>query len=164
MTGKGFETAIGAVRPKVLALARRFVRAARLEEDPEDITQDVLLRLWDALRSGIDIRNAEAWAVAATKNGCVSLMRRKRSGKCGQVPESLADENDASLGVEATEAERIVRQAWARIPAGTRRLLQLRAQGLTLDEIAAVTGRPKGSVKSSISTARKEMMKTLSMK
>ena len=40
-----------------------------------------------------------------------------------------------------------------------RNLLNLRnEQGLSLDEIAAATGRPKGSVKVALSTARKKMM------
>ena len=40
-----------------------------------------------------------------------------------------------------------------------RNLLNLRnEQGLSLDEIAVATGRPKGSIKVALSTARKKMM------
>ena len=40
-----------------------------------------------------------------------------------------------------------------------RKLLVLRNdEGLSLDEIAAVTGRPKSSIKVALSTARKKMM------
>ena len=61
-------------------------------------------------------------------------------------------------------AERQAERALERLPAGTRRLLQLRATGLSLDEIAAMTGRTKGGVKSSISAARHELMKALDTK
>ena len=40
-----------------------------------------------------------------------------------------------------------------------RKLVALRnEQGMSLDEIAAATGRPKGSIKVVLSTARKKMM------
>ena len=65
------------------------------------------------------------------------------------------------MRIELSEAERLAIRAFDSLPPGTRRLLQLKATGLSLDEIAAITGRPKGSIKSSISAARKEMIKTL---
>jgi RNA polymerase sigma-70 factor (ECF subfamily) len=43
-----------------------------------------------------------------------------------------------------------------------RQLLALRnEQGLSLDEIAAATGRPKSSIKVALSTARKSMMEQM---
>ena len=66
--------------------------------------------------------------------------------------------------MEEKEVEASVTKALERIPSATLYLLRLRAKGLSLDEIAAVTGRPKGSIKSSISTARKEIMKTINPK
>jgi DNA-directed RNA polymerase specialized sigma subunit, sigma24 homolog len=76
-------------------------------------------------------------------------------------PEYLSGPEEASQPIESAEAERIADIALELLSAGTRRLLELRATGLSLDEIAAVTGRPKGSIKSSISAARKELMKNL---
>ena len=80
------------------------------------------------------------------------------------LPEWLPEENNPSTQIELSETRIIAEKALERLPAGTRRLLQLKATGLSLDEIAIVTGRPKGSIKSSISAARKEMMKSLNMK
>lgn len=152
------------VRPRVLAMARRFFRASGLDGDPEDVVQDVLLRLWEARRGGAQIRSAEAWAVATTKNCCISRWRKRGLARSGVFPEWLPDGEDASTRIERSEAESMADKALERIPAGTRRLLQLRAAGLSLDEIAAMTGRSKGSVKSSISAARKEWMRTFNSK
>ena len=63
--------------------------------------------------------------------------------------------------IDAEDSRRIVAAALRQIPEGTRQLLQLRTAGMSLDEIAAVTGRSKGSVKSSISAARKQIVKAL---
>ena len=156
---KTLETELAQIRPKVLATALRFFRASHLEGDPEDVVQEVLLRLWEAWRSGTQIRNAEAWAVAAAKNGCISLWRQKRP-VCS-YPEDLPDSRSAATSLEEAEARQRADKVLSQIPAASRRLLQLRASGLSLDEMAALTGRTKGSVKSSISAARHEMIKAL---
>ena len=126
--------------------------------------QDVLLRFWEAKRDGVQIRNAEAWAISTTKNCCISLWRKKDPVRSGVYPQWLSDGKDASTLIEQSEAEMIAEKALERLPAGTRRLLQLRASGLSLDEIAAITGRTKGGVKSSISAARQELMKSFNTK
>ncbi|MBQ6254078.1 MAG: sigma-70 family RNA polymerase sigma factor [Bacteroidales bacterium] len=152
------EIELEAARPKVLALARKFFRATRLDGDPEDVAQDVLLRLLEARRRGDPVRNAEAWAVTTTKNLCVSIWRKARKGQPLPLREDLLSDNNPSSRLEESEAGALVAKALVNIPGRTRYLLRLRASGLSLDEIAAVTGRPKGSVKTSISKARKELM------
>ena len=88
------EIEIAEVRPKVLALTRKFFRASRLEGDPEDVVQDVLIRLWEARRSGADIRNPQAWAVTITKNACVSLWRKSRHNRQEPLPLPLSRETE----------------------------------------------------------------------
>ncbi len=158
---KPLEIELAEIRPKVLATAQKFFRASRLDGDPEDVVQDVLLRLCVARRDGAEIRNAEAWAVTTTKNSCISLWRKRGIVRNGAFPEWLSDGQDASARIEQSEIGQMADKALERLSAGTRRLLQLRATGLSLDEIAAITGRPKGSVKSSISAARKELIRYL---
>ena len=161
---KGLEIELATVRPRVLAMARKFFRVSRLDGDPEDVVQDVLLRLWEARQDGADIRNLEAWAVTTTKNCCVSLWRKARKGiLLPFCPEWMPAEPPASR-IEASEAESALKKALEQLPDNTRYLLRLKSKGLSLDEISAVTGRPKGSIKTSISTARKELMKTLNLK
>lgn len=161
---KTLETELTRIRPKVFALAKKFLHASKMVDDPEDVVQEVLLRLWKASQEGTPIRNAEAWAVSITKNLCISLLRKKKGGRSKLLPEWLPAGDDSSTHLELSEAQIVAEKALERIPSRTRRLLQLKATGLSLDEIAIVTGRPKGSIKSSISAARKEMMKSLNMK
>ncbi len=68
---KTLEIELTEIRPKVLAMAWKFFHASRLDGDPEDVVQDVLLRLWMARRDGVQIRSAEAWAVSSAKNSCL---------------------------------------------------------------------------------------------
>ena len=92
---KTLETELAEIRPKALATALRFFRSSHLDGDPEDVVQDVLLRLWVARRDGVQIRSAEAWAVSTTKNSCISLWRKKGPVRSGVYPEWLSDGNDA---------------------------------------------------------------------
>ena len=158
---KSLEIELAKIRPKVLAMAQKFFRTSRLDGDPEDVVQDVLLRLYVAKRDGVEIRNVEAWAVTTTKNSCISLWRKRGLVRSGTFPEWLSDGQDASARIEQSEIGQMADKALERLSAGTRQLLQLRASGLSLDEIATITGRPKGSVKSSISAARKELIRYL---
>jgi len=158
---KDFETELAAVRPGVLALARKFIRASGLRADAEDIAQEVLVRLWTALHGGAEIHSAEAWTLRVTKNLCVSLLRKERLRDAAPLPESVPSGESASAAIDADERRRALDRALQRIPPGTRRLLQQRAAGMSLDEIAAASGRPKGSVKSSISMARKQIINEL---
>lgn len=163
--GKSFDIELAELRPKILALTHRFFRSARLESDPEDIVQDVLLKLWKAKQNGTDILNAEAWAVRATKNACISAWRKKSTASFSRIEEqtSTVSDNPALNGIRETEASAIVSKTLEGFSEGTFKLLRLRASGLSLDEISAITGRSKGSVKSSISAARKILVQNLNI-
>lgn len=161
--GKSFDIELAQLRPKVLALTRRFFLSAHLESDPEDIVQDVLLKLWTAKQNGTDILNAEAWAVRAAKNACISAWRKKsRATHSGlEAQTSSVSDNPALNRIRETEASAILNRTMEGFSEGTIKLLRLRASGLSLDEISAITGRSKGSVKSSISAARKALVQSL---
>ncbi|MBR6466113.1 MAG: sigma-70 family RNA polymerase sigma factor [Bacteroidales bacterium] len=163
--GKSFDIELAALRPKVLALTRRFFRSAHLESDPEDIVQDVLFKLWKAKQNGTEIQNAEAWAVRATKNACISVWRKKGTAVSSKLEEqtSSVSDNPALDRIRETEASAILNKTMESFSEGTIKLLRLRASGLSLDEISAITGRSKGSVKSSISAARKILVKNLNI-
>ena len=172
--GKSIDIELAQLRPKVLALTRRFFSSAHLSSDPEDIVQDVLLNIWKAKRSGTEIKNAEAWAVKATKNACISAWRKSRkdieakafrpkSQDSGRLSEAdrLHVADTASSYIEEREYQKRARKILESFSAGTRKLLKMKAEGMSLDEISAATGRSKGSVKASISTARRQMLEAL---
>ena len=158
---KSFDIELAQLRPKVLALTRKFFSSAHLSSDPEDIVQDVLLNLWRAKQNGTEIRNAEAWAVRATKNACISAWRKSRKDIAAPEKDNLHAADNASAMIEESEYQKRAIKILEGFSAGTRKLLKMKADGMDLDEIAAATGRSKGSVKTSISAARKQMLEAL---
>ena len=147
------------IRGKLIALARRFNRASGCAFDAEDIVQDALVTLWQLSETGYPIRDAEALAVKLTKTRCVESYRRQHiryEPISDQVP---AGSESAAAGTDKMDLETIRSIVQKGLSDSQRELLDLRNEkGLSLDEIAAVTGRPKSSIKVTLSTARRKMM------
>lgn len=149
----------GRLRPELLALIRRFFRKHILQEEAEDIVQEVLLRLWQAEHDGASVRDRRAWAVTVARHLCVSRYREERSrSRVSVEKEDLRSAGSADAPLASTEARQAAAAALEGLSPGTRRLLQMRSAGMSLDEIAAASGRPKTSVKTSLSAARKQIV------
>ena len=154
MTEQEFISLSVRIRGKLIALARRFSRATGWQGESEDIVQDALVTLWQLAKEGYPIRNAEALAVKIMKTRCVERYRRQHLRD-----RSVAGGEPATLGTERMDLETIRGIVQKGLTDSQRQLLELRHEdGLSLDEIAALTGRPKASLKVSLSTARKRMM------
>ena len=150
------------IRGKLTALAQRFIRASGLEVEAEDIVQEVLIALWQLSQKGYPIRDAEALAVRITKNNCVDRYRKRHIRFEPVTDMPIAGDLRATAGTEQKDIETIRTILHRELSESQRQLLYLRNEcGLTLDEIAKVTGRPKGSIKVAISTARKAMLDKL---
>lgn len=159
MTEQEFAYLSDRIRSKLIALARRFNRASGCDADAEDIVQDALVTLWLLAKKGYPIRDAEALAVKITKTCCVERYRRQHIRFEPMEDLSIASSISTSSGAEEMDLETIRGIVQRGLTESQRKLLVLRHDdGLSLDEIAAATGRPKSSIKVALSTARKHML------
>lgn len=159
MTEQEFSYLSNRIRGKLIALAKRFNRAAGCDGDAEDVVQDALVTLWQLAEKGYPIRDTEALAVKITKTCCVERYRRQHIRFESIENKSIADGVSASSGTDEMDIATIRGFVQKGLTDSQRKLLTLRNDcGLSLDEIAETTGRPKSSVKVSLSTARKKMM------
>lgn len=162
MTEQEFANLSKKIRGKLTALAQRFSRASGMEAGAEDIVQEALIALWQLSQKGYPIRDAEALAVRITKNSCVDRYRKQHIRFEPVTDMPIAGDLRATAGMEEKDIETIRAILHRELSDSQRQLLYLRNEcGLTLDEIAKVTGRPKGSIKVAISTARKAMLDKL---
>ena len=164
MTAQEFDLFATRIRGKLIALAGRFIRVSGLAEDAEDIVQESLTSLWGLLEKGYPVRDAEAMAVRITKTRCIDHYRRRRFHV--QPPdERMGGGLSATRGIEVAEAEQLRTRLYDRLSSSQQTLMTLRGEdGLSLDEIAAMTGRSKSSVKASLSMARKQLLNYLKEK
>lgn len=162
MTEQEFISLSIRIRGKLTALARRFNRSAGWDAETEDIVQDALVTLWQLSRDGYPVRDAEALAVKITKTCCVERFRRRHIRYEPLDDQQFAGSFSAASGTDSMDIETIRSIVQRGLSESQRKLLLLRNEGgLSLDEIAAVTGRPKSSIKVALSTARSKMMEQL---
>jgi RNA polymerase sigma-70 factor (ECF subfamily) len=151
------------IRAKLLAVARSLNRSGRTDDgEDEDIVQETLAALWNLSESGYPVRDAEALAVKITKTTCVEHFRRRRSRPQPLRGEAYEGGAPATAATDLSDCAEIRRRMFAGLTETERLCLNLRnTEGLSLDEIAAATGKPKDSVKTTISSARRKMLEQL---
>ena len=155
-----FEILATRVRAKLLALARDFTLPSGIE--PDDVVQEALVSLWELADSGYPIKDAEAMAVKMTKNICVGHYRKTRVEMQPLTHDNYTGGIEATLLTDKEDLRRVRKEVYGTLTTTQREYLHLRNdEGLSLDEIASATGKPKTSIKSTLSKARKQMLDLL---
>ena len=144
------------LRPTLVRVAYTFFRNW---EDAEDVVQDVLLKL---LQRGFkEGDNIEALAVKAVKNACVSIWRKRRGRRLEglgtmHIDISAIERSDAML--EAKDTQVSLMKAISSLPRSERRLILLWQSGIESEDIALITGIPVRSVRTMLSSARRNLL------
>lgn len=157
MNKKEFEILTIKIRPKLLSVARNFALTAGIEAD--DILQEALMHLWELVEQDYPIRDVEALAVRMTKNICVSHYRKMHLETQALVHDNYIGGTEATVLTDNEDLKKIKQTVYGALTMTQKEYLHLRNdEGMTLDEIAEVTGKPKTSIKSTLSAARKQML------
>ena len=152
-----FEILTKRIRPKLLSVARNFTLASGLETD--DVVQEALMNLWELMAQDYPIRDAEALAIRITKNICVSHYRKVHLDTQSLVHDNYIGGTEATVLTDKEDLRKIRKSIYGTLTMSQKEYLHLRNdEGKTLDEIAEITGKPKTSIKSTISAARKQML------
>ena len=174
MTRQEFNRFSESIRGRLLSLAGRFKNRTGMAEPAEDIVQEALLTVWKLSEEGYPIRDAEGLAVKITKNLAVARFRKQKlkiqslsagweragSGSNGRSGDLEIDGGECATDrTDAQDRKMIRAQLYGSLTTTQRKYLELRNDlGLSLDEIAETTGKPKSSIKTSISTARRQLL------
>lgn len=148
---------------RVYGLACRMVRNP---EDAEDISQEVFVKAYQALRRFREDSAVYTWLYRIASNLCINYLRRKK------LRESLSYETIAGwLAGRGAGPDRemargavgtAVEEAVAKLPPRQRTVFILRQyEGLSHDEIAAALKRSVGAVKANYFHAVKRLQKEL---
>lgn len=159
-----FEAAVRRHQRGVYTFARYFLAS---REEAEDVTQEVLLRLWRHGES-LDPEMLTGWLLRVTRNACLDLLRRRRSAGAGMVaivaigPDKSAarpsGEPDPEQAARGSELQRRVQEALRRLDEPYRSALILReVQGLPYQRISEVLGTPLNTVRVLIHRGRQKL-------
>ncbi len=132
-------------------------------EDAEDVTQEVLVRLWKNWEK-VDNNTLQAWLMRVTRNACVDMARKRQSyravvteGDYEAVSAGAADDqSDPRALLEISDLRQQLKLALGRINEPYRSIVILREiQGMTYAEISEALEIPVNTVKVYLHRARR---------
>jgi RNA polymerase sigma factor, sigma-70 family len=151
MTRKRFDEIIHSQYRKLFMIAFRILKN---KPEAEDAVQEVFLKMWTMGEKLDEYNDIEAVAVTIIKNKCIDIVRRRKFNDGAAV---LTFENPVSPFdlMVSNETRAIMRKIISELPQNFRELVQLREiDGLSYEEIAAMTGANVNSIRVSVSRAR----------
>ena len=153
MTEAGFHTVW-------IPLQERFYRVAFfiLEDraDALDAVQDLYVKLWK-MRDSLDlVRNPGAYGSLLMRNLCIDRIRRLTPAE--EIPEDLAGKDPPDEELIRKESLGTLIRAMDSLPESQRNLVKLHLlDGLSYDEISALTGLSPLNIRVQVSLARKKL-------
>jgi RNA polymerase sigma-70 factor (ECF subfamily) len=144
------------LRPRLVAYAESFMDNP---DDAEDITQEVLLKLW-TMKSELNICNSIlALSLKMTKNLCLNALKYRddRHVSMETVKEDASAASPYTI-LEQKDNLQQVTQIINRLSGLQQAILKMRhVDGLEIDEIAELTGSTLEAVRMNLSRARKKV-------
>ncbi len=136
------------------------------QEDAQDMAQEVFLRCWRSQEGLPEVQNLRTWIFRVGLNAAKDLQRSawKRRVKPLMGAEIMPprDSPSVSCALEHGETLEQLRQALLHLRPEEKEVFLLRQNGeLTYEQIAEVSNRPVGTVKTQMRTALQKLRKVL---
>lgn len=147
-------------KDKVFRLAKRLLVS---NDEAEDATQELYLKLWKNKKKLKEYKNIEAFAMTMTKNYCLDQLKAKRSNNLTLVHSNYKD-TAVSLQrkLELDDSVSKVHELIARLPEKQRMIIQLRdVEQYEFEEIGKILDLQPTAVRVALSRARKTIREQL---
>ena len=156
---RSFFNQIEEIRNKIFRITKRILVS---QEEAEDATQEVIVKLWqmdESKRNGF--KSLEAYSVTMAKNYCLDRLKSKQAQNLslderysGSVSDSLAKK------IEQRDDLNWIGKLIDELPEKERMIIQLREiEQYDFDEIASILNLPEGTVRVYLSRIRKKLRK-----
>lgn len=124
--------------------------------EAEDAVQNLYLKLWEK-RNGLNAISApEAYCRTLLKNICIDRWRVIRNNnETGELPTDEIASNSPP-DIERREADECLEKFLAGLPQQQRRIMQMRMNGCSFEEIESVTGLSQVNIRVIVSRTRKK--------
>ena len=160
MTQTEFLNIVMPFKDKVFRLAKRLLVS---QEEAEDATQEILLKLWNNRVKMQEYRNVEAFSMTMTKNFCLDKLKSNHAQNLKIVHSNYQDHN-ASLQkqVELNDSVDWVSKIIEELPEQQKIIIQLRdIEQYEFSEIAKMLDMNETAIRVSLSRARKILRERL---
>jgi len=160
MTQTDFVKLVMPFKDKVFRLAKRLLVS---NEEAEDATQEVLLKLWNNKNAIEQYNNVEAFSMTMTKNFCLDRLKSKQAQNL-KIVHSNYEDHKLSLQkqVELNDSVNWVSKIMEELPEQQKLIVQLRdIENYEFEEIAKVLEMNETAVRVALSRARKTLREKL---
>ena len=160
MTQAEFLNIVMPFKDKVFRLAKRLLVS---QEEAEDATQEILLKLWNNKQKISEYKNVEAFSMTMTKNFCLDKLKSKHAQNLKIVHSNYQD-NSVSVQkqVELNDSLSWVSKIMEELPEQQKIIMQLRdIEQYDFDEIAKMLDMNPTAVRVALSRARKTLREKL---
>ena len=160
MTSTEFTSLVMPFKDKVFRLARRLLVS---NEEAEDATQEILMKLWNNQSKISSYNNVEAFAMTMTKNFCLDRLKSKQAQNLKIVHSNYQDHNvSLQKQVELSDSLSWVGKMLEQLPEQQRMILQLRdIEAYEFEEIAEIMEMNPTAIRVALSRARKTIREQL---
>lgn len=156
MNPERFKAEVLPIREKLFRIAWKMLEE---EQDAEDATQEVFLKLWH-MRDTLDHYNSIiAFATTVTKNICIDRLRmRERQDSLDDRFYEKAGSDNPYLQLERKNTENILRAIIEKLPPLQQAILKMKdIEDYEVDQIAEITGTQIEAIRMNLSRARKKV-------
>lgn len=160
MTEKEFNHTILPLAKPVYSYALNMTGNA---DEAADITQEVMLKLWDDRRAMKKVNNLKAWTLKITRNLCLDWLKKMRPVYDNeQVVRHGGYDIDLLERIEQQDTVQAVRQIIDTLPPNQREVMILRElEELEFDEIAQITELGLNNIRVLLSRGRSKVKEIL---
>lgn len=138
-------------------------------DEAEDVTQEVLLRLWNNWQR-IEVERVGPWLIHVTRNACIDVLRKRRTYRALVTADSEGEamsravsyELDPGEVAEASDFQKHLERALEEIAEPYRSIVILREiQDLKYEEISEALDMPLNTVKVYLHRGRRKLREQL---
>lgn len=160
MTQAEFLNIVMPFKDKVFRLAKRLLVS---QEEAEDATQEILMKLWKNKKQIENYKNVEAFSMTMTKNFCLDKLKSKHAQNLKIVHSNYQDKSvSLQKQVELNDSIDWVSKIIEDLPEQQKIILQLRdIEQYEFSEIAKMLDMNETAIRVSLSRARKTLREQL---
>ncbi|WP_432671568.1 RNA polymerase sigma factor [Flavobacterium sp. SM2513] len=160
MNQSEFVILIQPFKDKVFRLARRLLISV---EEAEDVTQEMLMRLWYKKESLQQYKSVEAFAMTMTKNYCLDQLKSKRASLL-KIEQTAFKAEGASLQNQLEDSDSLfwVEKIIEKLPVQQKLIVQMRdIEQYDFEKIADILEMNETAIRVALSRARKTIRETM---
>lgn len=160
MTQLEFVALVNPFKDKVFRLARRILISV---EEAQDVSQEMLMRLWNKREQLCEYKSVEAFAMTMTKNYCLDQLKSKRTSNL-KIDSLEVSENRSKLEEEIENKDSLnwVEKFIQVLPVQQKIILQMRdIEGYEFEQMAEILEMNETAIRVALSRARKSIRESM---